>query len=244
MLAQRSAEAARQIKGLVGHSVEQVESGTEVVRQAGGTIGDIVTASQRVNELLGDVATGAREQAGGIAQIGQAVQELDRMTQQNAALVEQTAAAAAAMREQAQQLAADVSRFRMPEGTQLQQADHAEVSDFDFGQAVEAHRAWKVRLRQAIAEQTQLDADTICRDDQCPLGRWLHGPGGSRWGTRPMFVRLVDQHARFHQAAGSVARLINAQKFTDAERAINSGSEFSRLSTEVATLLTSARRGL
>ena len=116
MLAQRSAEAARQIKGLVGHSVEQVESGTEVVRQAGGTIQDIVTASQRVNELLGDVATGASQQAGGIAQIGQAVQELDRMTQQNAALVEQTAAAAAAMRDQAQQLAADVSRFRMPAG--------------------------------------------------------------------------------------------------------------------------------
>ena len=115
-LAQRSAAAAREIKTLIGHSVEQVEAGTGIVRRAGGTIEDIVASAQRVNHLLGDVATGAREQATGIAQIGQAVQELDRMTQQNAAMVEQTAAAAQGMREQAGRLADEVARFRMPAG--------------------------------------------------------------------------------------------------------------------------------
>ena len=114
MLAQRSAEAAREIKALIGRSVEQVETGTGIVRKAGLTIDDIVGSSQRVNELLGEVATGAREQSVGIGQIGQAVQELDRMTQQNAALVEQTAAAATAMKVQANGLAEEVARFRMP----------------------------------------------------------------------------------------------------------------------------------
>ena len=113
-LAQRSAAAAREIKTLIGSSVAQVEAGTIVVRRAGTTITDIVAASTRVNALLGDVSTGAREQSGGIGQIGSAVQELDRMTQQNAALVEQTAAAAGAMRDQAQTLAAEVARFRTP----------------------------------------------------------------------------------------------------------------------------------
>ena len=113
-LAKRSAEAAKEIKSLIGKSVEQVESGTGIVRKAGATIEEIVSSSQRVNQLLGEVANGAREQSLGIGQIGQAVQELDKMTQQNAALVEESAASAAAMKELAEALVAEVSRFRMP----------------------------------------------------------------------------------------------------------------------------------
>ncbi|HEX5805775.1 MAG TPA: methyl-accepting chemotaxis protein [Macromonas sp.] len=113
-LAQRSAEAAREIKTLIGTSVEQVEAGGAVVRKAGDTINEIVTTSQQVDRLLGDVAVSTREQSQGIEQIGQAVQELDRMTQQNAALVEETAAAASAMNGQAQHLAQEVARFVLP----------------------------------------------------------------------------------------------------------------------------------
>ncbi len=113
-LAQRSAEAAKEIKALIGGSVMQVESGTVVVRKAGTAMQEIVAASQRVNALLGEVATGAREQSLGIGQVGQAVAELDRVTQQNASLVEQTAHSAAAMREQAQALAEEVAFFKLP----------------------------------------------------------------------------------------------------------------------------------
>ncbi len=119
MLARRSADAAREIKTLIGSSVEQVETGTGIVRQAGVTIADIVASSQRVDHLLGEVATGAREQSLGVAQIGQAVQELDRMTQQNAALVEETAAAASDMRDQAHVLVNEVARFKLPAGLAL-----------------------------------------------------------------------------------------------------------------------------
>jgi len=117
VLAQRSAEAARQIKALIGSSVEKVEAGTGIVRRAGATIEEIVSSSQRVDHLLGEVANGAHEQGTGIAQISQAVQELDKMTQQNAALVEQTAAASTAMKEQAHALVGQVSHFRLPETT-------------------------------------------------------------------------------------------------------------------------------
>jgi len=113
-LAQRSATAAREIKALIGGSVDQVEAGTTIVRRAGESMRGILGASQRVDQLLAEVATGAREQSTGIGQLGQAVQELDRMTQQNAALVEQTAAAAASMREQADGLAGEVAHFRLP----------------------------------------------------------------------------------------------------------------------------------
>ncbi len=114
-LAQRSAQAAKEIKALISGSVDQVEAGTHIVRNAGTTIENIVTSSKRVNDLLSEIAIGAREQTAGIGQIGQAVNELDRMTQQNAALVEQTAGAASAMNGQALTLAGQVARFKMPE---------------------------------------------------------------------------------------------------------------------------------
>ena len=114
MLAQRSAEAAKEIKSLIGGSVQQVQAGAVVVRKAGHAMQDIVGASQRVSDLLGTVATGAREQSHGIGQVGEAVGELDRVTQQNAVLVEQTAHAAADMRELARTLAEEVARFRIP----------------------------------------------------------------------------------------------------------------------------------
>jgi methyl-accepting chemotaxis protein len=245
MLAQRSAEAAKEIKTLINRSVEQVESGTAIVGRAGETIAQIVDGSQRVDQLLGDVAQASREQAQGIAQIGQAVQELDRATQQNAALVEETAAAAASMQTQANTLVGEVSRFEMPAGLSLDVEDEpAERADFDFDSAINAHRDWKVRLRQAIADRAKLDADTICRDDQCPLGRWLHGDGQRRWGARPTFVALLDKHAQFHEAAGDVARRINGGQYEQAERLIGAGSVFASRSTEVSTLLTQAKRGL
>ncbi len=114
-LARRSGEAAREIKSLIGTSLEQVERGTHVVREAGATIDEIVGSAGRVRQLLADVSTGAREQTQGIAQSARAVQDLDTVTQQNAALVEQTAAAAGALKEQAQLLAGEVAQFRLPQ---------------------------------------------------------------------------------------------------------------------------------
>lgn len=244
ILAQRSANAAREIKTLIGGNVQQVEGGTAIVRSAGATIQAIVVSSQRVDQLLGEVATGAREQSLGVTQIGQAVQELDRMTQQNAALVEQTAAAASAMKNQAHTLAEEVARFKIPAGITLTQMDSSIASeDFDFDTAIEAHRQWKVKLRKAIAERDRLDADTICRDDRCALGKWIHGPGRATWGARPIFAELLHKHAEFHLAAGDVARQINAGQYGQAERLIGSGSQFAQVSNEVSGILARAKQG-
>jgi methyl-accepting chemotaxis protein len=113
-LAQRSAGAAREIKSLISASVEKVDSGTGIVREAGTAISDIVQSAGHINELLSQIATGSGQQSVGIGQVGDAVQQLDQATQQNAAMVEQTAAAACALRDQAQGLAAEVARFRLP----------------------------------------------------------------------------------------------------------------------------------
>ena len=111
-LAQRSAEAAKEIKTLIGASVDKVESGARLVQDAGSTMQEIVGAVRRVSEVLGEITTATSEQAGGIQLVNEAVNNVDQMTQQNAALVEQSAAAAESMRDQAGKLARTVEQFR------------------------------------------------------------------------------------------------------------------------------------
>ena len=112
-LAQRSAEAAREIKVLIGTSVDKVETGSRLVQDAGSTMGEIVASVQRVTDVIGEITAAAAEQSGGIGQVGHAVTSLDQMTQQNAALVEQSAAAAESLKDQALRLADVVGRFQL-----------------------------------------------------------------------------------------------------------------------------------
>uniref|UniRef100_UPI001FCE86E1 methyl-accepting chemotaxis protein n=1 Tax=Rhizobium sp. 18055 TaxID=2681403 RepID=UPI001FCE86E1 len=113
-LAQRSATASREIGALIGDSVRQVGEGAQQVHAAGGTMGEIVDSVQRVAAIVGEISTAAREQSTGLGQVGEAVSQLDQMTQQNAALVEESTAAAQGLRMQAQQLADLVATFRLP----------------------------------------------------------------------------------------------------------------------------------
>jgi methyl-accepting chemotaxis protein len=115
-LAQRSAEAAKEIKGLIQASVERVESGTQQVGQAGQTMGEIVASVQRVKDIIGEISSAAGEQNHAIGEINTAVVQLDQMTQQNAALVEESAAAAESLKDQARQLEGLMQRFRLQGG--------------------------------------------------------------------------------------------------------------------------------
>ncbi|MDN3546354.1 MAG: methyl-accepting chemotaxis protein [Roseateles asaccharophilus] len=112
-LAQRSASAAREIKALIGNSVERVEAGTRLVQDAGSTMNEIVASVQRVADIIAEIGAGAGEQSQGISTINTAVNQLDQMTQQNAALVEESAAAAESLKDQAQRLSEVVATFRL-----------------------------------------------------------------------------------------------------------------------------------
>jgi methyl-accepting chemotaxis protein len=115
-LAGRSADAAKEIKLLIGNSVERVEAGARLVADAGQTMSDIVASVKRVTDIMGEMSAAAQEQNHGIGQVNHAVLELDQMTQQNAALVEQSAAAAHSMSEQAQHLTRLVATFKLTNG--------------------------------------------------------------------------------------------------------------------------------
>ena len=112
-LAQRSAEAAREIKQLITASVDRVEQGSALVDKAGHTMEEVVTAIRRVTDIMGEISTASAEQSAGVAQVGHSVTEMDQATQQNAALVEESAAAADSLRAQAQQLVQAVAVFKL-----------------------------------------------------------------------------------------------------------------------------------
>src|SRR5476649_1707635 len=112
-LAQRSATAAREVKALIGHSVETVDAGARLVDEAGATMDGIVSAVKQVADIMTEISAASTEQSSGIAQINQSIVQIDDVTQQNAALVEQAAAAAQSMREQADLLAQAVSVFKL-----------------------------------------------------------------------------------------------------------------------------------
>ena len=117
-LAGRSADAAKEIKGLITASVERVEQGTALVDQAGATMTEIVASIKRVTDIMGEISAASSEQSASVAQIGEAVSQMDQATQQNAALVEESAAAAESLRDQAQQLVQAVAVFKLDDAGQ------------------------------------------------------------------------------------------------------------------------------
>ncbi len=114
-LAQRTAEEARQIKALIGHSVDQVEQGARLADQAGDTMQQVSAAIARVTAMIGEISLASREQSAGVVQVGQAMGQMDRTTQQNAALVEQSAAAAESLEQQAHRLVRSMAVFATAE---------------------------------------------------------------------------------------------------------------------------------
>ncbi len=112
-LAQRSAGAAKEIRDLIGNSLKRVQAGTVLAGSAGSTMSEVVDSIGRVSAIMGDITRACVEQSTGIGQVNEAIASMDTVTQQNAGLVEQAAAAAASLRQEADQLAAEVARFRL-----------------------------------------------------------------------------------------------------------------------------------
>jgi methyl-accepting chemotaxis protein len=112
-LAQRSADAAREIKSLITASVARVEQGSALVDQAGATMAEVVKSIRRVTDIMGEISSASSEQSQGVSQVGEAVSQMDQVTQQNAALVEESAAAAESLKQQAQQLVSAVAVFKL-----------------------------------------------------------------------------------------------------------------------------------
>ncbi len=154
-LAQRSAAAAKEIKGLISDSVERVDKGNKLVDQAGRTMSEVVASIRQVAKIMADISEASREQSAGIEQVSLAVSQMDEVTQQNAALVEQAAAAAESLEEQAHQLSESVSVFRLDEsGSKRRLSPPAPAKDSE------------VPVRPALAKANAVPALPATLDDE------------------------------------------------------------------------------
>ena len=150
-LAQRSASAAKEIKTLIDDSVGKVEVGSKQVDQAGATMAEIVQAVKRVTDIMSEIAAASNEQNSGIEQVNVAITQIDEMTQQNAALVEEAAAAAESMQEQAEVLMHAVSAFKLEGGNA-----RAHAAAKPTAKHVAAHRVQQQAPAASIRKNRQL----------------------------------------------------------------------------------------
>jgi methyl-accepting chemotaxis protein len=264
-LAQRAAAAAGEIKSLIGDSVERVEDGSKLVVQAGLTMAEIVSSIRSVAVIMSEISAASVEQTSGIEQVNKAINQMDDVTQQNAALVEQAAAAAESLEEQTEHLSGAVANFKLhgnPYGSngsynsepastfsQISRTSAPVRIDsyketplpneigIDLDKALEKHSEWKVKLRAAISKHEEMDVITISKDNCCDFGKWLHGNAKSQLGHRASYSECLSKHAAFHVEAGKIAAVINAKKFSEAQAMLGTGSAFVSASTAVGVAI-------
>ncbi|CAN7340712.1 methyl-accepting chemotaxis protein [Caballeronia sp. LjRoot31] len=162
-LAQRSSAAAKEIKGLIDTSVERVQSGTSLVDEAGRTMNEIIGAVQRVTDIMGEIAAASQEQSSGIEQVARAVTQMDEVTQQNAALVEEAAAAAQSLEDQAAKLRQAVAVFQLDDDSAVEAGfSHAAARPGSSG-AAKPHVVVPARPRRAAPAITLAKAPVAAR---------------------------------------------------------------------------------
>ncbi len=237
-LAQRSATAAREIKSLIDGSVGRIDEGAELAGLAGQTMREIVGSVGEVSHLIGEIASASREQSTGVRRVADAVGGMDEVTQQNAALVEQAAAAAESLAEQSRSLVKTVGQFRISGGAQPK----VRSVGLDFDRVINAHLQWKVKLNAFLGgEGEKLDPDAVGRDDKCELGCWIHGDG-QRFANNAAYREVRSRHAAFHQCAAEVIRRRMAGDAAGAARLL--GDEFDRLSTDTVARIRALKQSV
>ena len=246
-LAQRSAAAAKEIKTLINDSVDKVTAGTELADKSGQTMVEIVNSVKRVTDIMAEISAASGEQSSGIEQVHQAITQLDDVTQQNAALVEQAAAASESLEDQARNLSTSISVFKLHTGggrsLALLAAPSKQGSSSHFDDAIAAHIKWKLRLTQFIdgTSSEKLDSAVVCKDNACALGKWIYGDG-EKYKSMQQFGKLVSNHANFHRCAGDVIRKVESNDKAGALQILS--GEFGASAKETVASLISLKNAI
>ena len=237
-LASRSADAAKEIKELIQDSQSKVQAGAELVNESGETLSEIVNAVKKVGDIVAEIAASSAEQATGIDQVNQAVTSMDEITQQNAALAEQTSAASASMYDKTAEMNQTMNFFEVRSNPEEPWADEIESSsnqsDLDFYSARTAHLAWKQKIRDFLDGKQALTHQEAVSHRDCVLGKWLYSTGMARYGHYDEMVLMEKQHEIMHN---TIREIINLRNAGDDQAAENKFHTIDSLSSEIVTLL-------
>ncbi|MBS4098003.1 MAG: PAS domain-containing protein [Sulfuricella sp.] len=224
-LAQRSAAAAKEIKTLIGDSVDKVENGTKLVAEAGRTMEEIVTSIKHVTDIMTEISAASVEQSSGIEQVNRAITQMDEVTQQNAALVEEAAAAAESLQEQAHSLAEFAAVFKIDSGNLPATRSKNSV---DFSAARAKHLQWRTRIRDFLDGKEAMDASKAVSHRDCDLGKWLYSGGLKKYGHLPEMQEMETLHEQLHSVIRDIVQLKNSGKQSEAERQFTKIGDYSQ----------------
>ena len=213
-LAQRSAQAAKEIRDLIQDSEDRVKNGSALVNESGETLEEIVNSVKKVGDIISEIAAASREQSIGIEQVNKAIGQMDEVTQQNAALAEETSAASEALNEQARNLNALMQFFNTEDNGEKNQAA-------EFSAMRRAHLAWKSRLRDFLDGKGTLTLKEVASHKECQLGKWLYGGALQEYGHLSGMEEMERIHADMHAAIKAVVEEKDAGNLSQAERLFN-----------------------
>ena len=192
---------------------------------------------------MAEISAASVEQSSGIEQVNQAIAQMDDVTQQNAALVEEAAAAAESLEEQAQELSSMISTFKLAnvnrsKGVSVSVKQIAKSDRFSFDEAINAHIKWKSRLIDYIKGKSneQLEVAKVSCDDKCDLGRWLYGPALEHASIQE-YKELKNSHAAFHRSVGDIVQCVHDHHTDEAMDKV--GGEFFQLSNQTVRAIKS-----
>jgi Methyl-accepting chemotaxis protein len=235
-LAQRSAQASKEIKTLILDSGAQVKDGVELVRSAGSTLTDIVAGITRVADLVSEIARATAEQASGLDEVNTAVAQMDEMTQKNAALVEESTAASRSLEEQAGHLRQQMAFFALDRASAAGRSGAGDLARHI--QLIENtkidHITFRENVLKAVQGRSDLTADKLADHHHCRLGKWYDTVTDAAVCSSTVFSRIAEPHARFHEAG---KRALRAHEQGDEAAAAHALADLDRLSGTVLGLL-------
>ncbi|BBP42620.1 methyl-accepting chemotaxis protein [Thiosulfativibrio zosterae] len=232
-LAGKSAEASKEIRGLIEDTVKKVAEGTQHVKGSGDALNEIASSIDTVNQVIEEIARSSNEQAEGVSQVNQAITAIDAAVQQNAALVEESAATSEELGEMAMLMNTNVSQFKVNESA-VHMGTALKTGNFDFASARRAHRQWRVKVRAYINDvNIAFDRNTAADASKCALGKWIYGHGTDYQGMAS-YQALEKGHAELHAFIG---RILDMKDVGDIEQANIQMGQLENESNKIISLI-------
>jgi len=229
-LAQKSADAAKDIRQLIEDTVKKVSEGTHHVKGSGESLNGIVESINNVNLIIEEIANSSSEQSEGVGLVNQSITQIDSAVQQNAAMVEETAATAEELGAMSESMANNVKQFKI-DPSAISLASAMQTGNFDFALARRAHRQWRVKVRAYINDvDVNFDRNTAADGSACALGKWIYGQGKD-YQSLPSYQSLEQAHSELHSFIG---RILELKDIGDIETA---NKDMSKLEGESNTVI-------
>ncbi|HGG58438.1 MAG TPA: PAS domain-containing protein [Gammaproteobacteria bacterium] len=242
-LAQRSAEAAKEIKELIEDSVAKVNNGTQLVDSAGKALEEIVEESRKVSHIISEIDSANQEQSIGIEQVNQAMLRMDQMTQENARLVEKVADLSASLDQHSEALAQRLGFFsgviasgdasggfverRSANRPWSTTPSPQPAGGIDISAAKSKHLSWKNRIRSFLQGKESLTHDQAVSHRDCDLGKWIYSQGMDQYGSMSAMQELEREHAGLHEEIKTIISLKESGKDDEANRRFQNIERFS-----------------